>query len=208
MSGCYTCKTSSALSVVLRMDFQSLRDKGFLSSWPEEVTGEGRVRGRVVVGPAVVSVCICCIFAPLPGLAPSPLSPGLLGSFAAQGWKRHATVEERGVVGRGENRKLALRDTRSALCFLSFLTSTSPVSFSLRTKLSRCRSGPAFNLRRRGRSCRGSFWNRSAGAVTTANEMIMENKAVFSPNKASFPHLVHRGASACTMRTCRDCPKP
>lgn len=114
------------------------------------------------------------------------------------------SVQER----RGENRKLASRDPRSALGFLSFLTSTSPVSFSLRTKLSRCRSGPAFNLRRRGRSCRGSFWNRSAGAGTTANETIMENKAVLCPNKASFPHLAHRGASACTTQTCRDCPKP
>lgn len=43
-----------------------------------------------------------------------------------------------------------------------FLTSTSPVSFSLRTKLSLFGSAPAINLRRRGRSPRGSFWNRSA----------------------------------------------
>lgn len=46
---------------------------------------------------------------------------------------------------------------------LCFLTSTSPVSFSLRTKLSCSGSGPAINLRRSGRSHRGSFWNRSGG---------------------------------------------
>lgn len=128
--------------------------------------------------------------------------------FCSSGMENACHCRGKRGGGRGENRKLALRDTRPALCFLPSLTSTSPVSLSLRTKLSRCRSGPAFNLRRRGRSCRGSFWNRSAGAVTTANEMTMENKAVFSPNEASLPHLAHRGASACTMRTCRDCPKP
>lgn len=116
----------------------------------------------------------------------------------------------RGKRSGAERREQEVSAERSSflLCFLSFLTSTSPVSFSLRTKLSRCRSGPAFNLRRRGRSCRGSFWNRSAGTATTANEMVMENKAAFSPNKASFPHLAHRGASAGTTQTCRDCPKP
>lgn len=41
------------------------------------------------------------------------------------------------------------------------LTSTSPVSFSLRTKLRWSGSGPAINLSRRGRSHRGSFWNKS-----------------------------------------------
>ena len=62
-----------------------------MSTLPE---GDG-VKGHVVVEPAVVSVCILCIFALLPGLALPPLSPGLLGSFAAQGWKMRATVEER-----------------------------------------------------------------------------------------------------------------
>lgn len=159
--------------------------KGLVCSWPEEVTGK-RVRGRVVVEPAVVSVCIVCILAPLLGPDPPPLYPGILGSSAAQGWKMRATVEERAKKRScwesnvWQKRKLALMYTCSAFClctlvFLqSFLTSTSPVSFSLRTKLSRSRSGPAINLRKRGRSFRGSFWNRSAGTMTTENERIAE----------------------------------
>lgn len=107
MSGCNVCKTSSSSFCGLRTDFQSY----FQSSWPEEVIG-GRVKGHVVVERAVVSVCIRCIFAPLPGLAPPPLSPGLLGSFAAQGWKMRATVEERVKKRRcWESRRLAWTDT-------------------------------------------------------------------------------------------------
>lgn len=93
----------------LRTDFQSY----FQSSWPGEVPGD-RVKGRVVVEPAVVSVCTRCIFAALPGLALPPLSPGLLGSFAAQGWKMRATVEE----GVKKRRCWESRKVTCAFCIL------------------------------------------------------------------------------------------
>lgn len=145
------------------MHFQSY----FQSCWPEEVTGD-RIKGHVAAEPDVVSVCRRCISAPLPGLALPPPSPGLLGSFAAPGWKMRATVERKergggdvGRVGRSLGQMRVLHSVFDQSC----LTSTSPVSFSLRTKLSCSRSGPAINLRRRGRSCRGSFWNRSAHTI-------------------------------------------
>lgn len=56
--------------------------------------------------------------------------------------------------------RIYLQITNVCVC-VYFITSTSPVSFSFRTKLSCSGSGPAINLRRRGRSLRESFWNRS-----------------------------------------------
>lgn len=62
------------------------------------MTGEG-VRGHVVVEPVVVSVGKQRIFAPLFARAPPPPSPGLPGSFVAQGQRTHATVRERVKMG-------------------------------------------------------------------------------------------------------------
>lgn len=102
-----------------------------------------------------------------------------------------------------------------------FLTSSSPVSFSLRTKLSCSRSGPAISLRRRGCSYGGSFWNKSAGEIKgegSTEEYIdrvrWSNPSVVSnclsklslEIQASFPYPGRHGASACTGQTCRDCP--
>lgn len=52
----------------------------------------GGVRGRAVVGPAVVYFGKRCIFAPLLVCAPPPLSEGLPGSFGARGQRMRATV--------------------------------------------------------------------------------------------------------------------
>lgn len=60
-----------------------------------ETSDRWDVRGRVVAGPAVVSVGTRRISAPLTARAPSPLSPGLPGSFVAQEQRRRATVRGR-----------------------------------------------------------------------------------------------------------------
>lgn len=176
----------------------------------------GRQGQRAVVEPAVASVCTCCISAPPPAHVLPLLSPGSLGSFAAQGWKIRATVERRVKRRRcWDSMTLAWTDTCSVLWFfalfflvisyrhlsrLIFLEDKAEL-FQIRSCYQPQKERTLIQTQLLGQICR---YNKN-GSVIIVNGMLIMPPLQTRP---AFPNLVHCGASACTTQTCKDCPKP